>query len=377
MNFIYFDNSATTQVDDDIAQTACDVMVNNFGNPSSPYHLGREALHILTRARQQVAMTISAPTKDVYFTSGGTESNNLAVFGVAENFGKGRIVTTAIEHNSIIDPVRRLGKMGFDSVFVTPYKGVIRAEDVIKEVNEETILVSVMAVNNETGEILPVEEIVREVRRKNPNTIIHCDCVQAFGKMPFKLYQCGVDLLSASAHKIHGPKGVGALYVREGTKIVPRRFGGGQESRIRPGTEPVPLAAAFGQAAEKAVLHMDENNRYVKKLKERLINRLRSEPGIVINSPEKSLDYILNISAQGIRTDEMLNYLRLHNVYVSGSSACSAGAVSHVIQAMNLGAGRLESVLRIGFSKKNTLEETDTLADIIIQAMNELPGKEV
>ena len=243
---IYFDNSATTRVDSDIALVAAEAMTKNFGNPSSLHYVGVQAYQALNVARNQIAKMWGAKTNCIVFTSGGTESNNLAIQGgAAANLSTGKhVVTTAIEHSSVLGACGVLEKQGYQVTYVRPdpVTGCIRAEDFVNAVNQETALVSCMEVNSETGELLPIKEIIQGVRRKNPNTRIHVDCVQGFGKIPFKVYEYDADFLSASSHKIHGPKGIGALYIKDGVMVRPFLYGGKQERGIKPGTENVPLA---------------------------------------------------------------------------------------------------------------------------------------
>lgn len=363
---IYLDNSATTQVDADVAQAACEMMTVCYGNPSSPYMLGRDALQKLTAARNQVAKVISAPTDRIFFTSGGTEANNLAVLGVMSKANmNGGLITTSVEHSSVLDSSRKVQQMGGEVTFVPPRDGRIQAEDIIKEVDENTRLVSVMAVNNETGEILPVREIAEGVKKKNPETLIHCDCVQAYGKLLFSLNDIPADLVTMSAHKIHAPKGCGAVYVREGILLEPLCYGGGQESRLRPGTENTSSIAAFGKAADKALINIRKNWAYVKQLKDYLTAEFSQMDEVVINSPEQSVPYVLNISVLPFTTEELLHEFRMEEIYLSGSSACEKGAKSHVIAAMGIDGQRSESVLRIGLCKNNTLEELKTFVTIL------------
>lgn len=368
---IYLDNSATTQVDEDTARTACQIMTEIYGNPSSPYMLGRDALGRLTAARHQVAQVIGAPARRIFFTSGGTEANNLAIRGsVLGGRGKvkGRIITTAIEHSSVLASCRSLEEEGYEAVLIRPRNGRIQAGDVIDAVNEDTLLVSVMAVNNETGEWLPVEEIAKGVKEKNPDTLVHCDCVQGFGKIHFSLNRVRADMVTMSAHKIHGPKGCGAIYVREGVDLHPLCFGGSQESGVRPGTENVPGIAAFGYASEKALRDIRRNWDHVMDLNRYLSGHLAQMEDVVINSREDAVPYVLNISVLPFTTEELLHELRMRGIYVSGSSACEKGARSHVIRAMGIDGRRAESVLRIGLGKKNTRNEIT----VLIETLNDL-----
>lgn len=374
---IYLDNSATTQVDEVVIQKAAEMMRGQFGNPSSLHFLGAEAYTALGIARNQLAKVLGAHTDRIYFTSGGTESNNLAIQGgLKANRAVGRhIVTTAIEHDSVLMTCRHLETQGYAATYIMPdsQTGRILARDVIDAIREDTTLLSVMAVNNETGELLPLQEIIAGVRKKNPRTLIHCDCVQCFGKLPFKLHVYDVDMLSASAHKLHAPKGVGMLYLKRADMIIPLKFGGSQEGRMNPGTENVPLACAFGVAADQALYDMEERAERVRAVKNHLEKLLKQRlPQAVVNSPETASPYLLNFSIPGFPSHEIVSYLSRQGIYVSAGSACSKGSKSHVLQAMGLDKGRLDSALRISLSKYNTCQEMDKL----IAALKEFIVKE-
>lgn len=367
---IYFDNSATTQVDPAVAQRAVEMMTGKFGNPSSLHYLGAEAYTELGVARNQLAKMISAHTDQIYFTSGGTESNNIALQGGMEaNRAVGRhMVTTAIEHDSILACGKRLERRGCTVTYVRPDPATrrIRAQDVVDAVGPETAVVSVMQVNNESGEILPIREIVAGVRAKNPRTLIHCDCVQGFGKLPFKLHECAVDMISASSHKIHGPKGVGMLYLRERSMVEPLEVGGSQEGRVNPGTESVPLACAFGLAADLELYGLQENAARVAGVRQYLVERLAAAlPEAEINSPVDGSPYILNFSLPGVESGDLVSYLSLNGVYASAGSACSRGARSHVLEAMGFDEERIAGALRVSFSRHSTREEVDGLIAVL------------
>lgn len=367
---IYFDNSATTRVDETAAERAVQIMRGQFGNPSSLHGVGAEAYGELGIARNQIAKMLAAKTDCVYFTSGGTESNNLAIQGGARaNMKTGRhIVATAIEHDSVLFACQYMEQQGWRVTYVRPdpESHRISAEDVIGAVEADTALVSVMFVNNETGEILPLAEIVDGVRKKNPDTLIHTDCVQGFGKIPFKLFQYDVDMVSASAHKIHGPKGIGALYLRRRDMVEPLMYGGSQEGRISPGTESVPLACAFGEAADKALYRMTERLEQVANVRRRLEDRLLEKiPGAAVNSPSDASPYILNVSLPGIPSYDIINWLSMRQIYVSAGSACSKGAKSHVLQAMGFDGERIDTALRISLSKYNTFDEADLFVNAL------------
>ena len=271
----YLDNSATTKVSDAAAQKALELMCNTYGNPSSLHSLGFEASKELEHARQTIAEKLGADPTEIYFTSGGTEANNLAIFGAAQAMkrrGK-RIITTAFEHSSVHESMLELKKQGYDVVFISPdKKGVLNAADIINAITDDTILVSVMYINNEVGSISPIGEIATFIKRRGLSTLIHTDAVQAFGKVNIRLSGLPVHLMSISAHKIHGPKGVGALYIRKGCRILPRTFGGKQENKLRPGTEALPLIGAFSAAVSE--LDITASHTRVSQLSEYLKNEL-------------------------------------------------------------------------------------------------------
>lgn len=367
---IYFDNSATTRVDREVAQRAVELMTEKFGNPSSLHYLGAEAYTELGVARNQIAKMLGAHTDRIYFTSGGTESNNIAIQGgMRANRQNGdHLVTTAIEHDSILACGKRLERQGYRVTYVHPNRKThrIQVQDIVDAVGADTAMVSVMQANNETGEILPIREIVACVRAKNPKTLIHCDCVQGFGKIPFKLHVCDVDMISASSHKIHGPKGVGMLYLRRPELVEPLELGGAQEGKINPGTENVPLACAFGLAADQALCEIQENAARIARVRAYLLDRLKAaRPDALINSPLDGSPYILNFSLPGVESHELVSFLSLHGIYVSSGSACTKGARSHVLRAMGFDEARVGGALRISFSKHSTEEEVDGLINTL------------
>ncbi len=358
----YLDNSATTCVSEAAAQKALELMRVNYANPSSLHSMGFTASKELENARETVAKAIGADSTEVYFTSGGTEANNLAIMGAvnARKRAGNKIITSAFEHSSVHETMLELQKEGFEVVFITPdNKGCINAQDVIDAVDSKTILVSIMFINNETGAINPIREIAVGAKRKNPNVIVHTDAVQAFGKTEVKASKLFVDLLTLSGHKVHAPKGVGALYVKKGVRILPKAFGGKQEKKLRPGTEALPLIGALGVAIQE--LDIAKSTETVKELKAYLIEKLSSIEDITINSPENSTPYILNFSVKGIRSETMLHHLASQGVYVSSGSACSKGGKSHVLSALGLEDNTADSAIRVSFSKQNKLPDCDAL----------------
>lgn len=358
---IYFDNSSTTKVCREAAEKVMEVMTNDYGNPSSLHTKGFQAEQEMRGAREEIASLLGAKPEEIYFTSGGTESNNIALFGAARARKKrgNRIVTTMIEHPSVLNTMKRLEKDGFEVVYLKPDSwGKITPEQVKEAVTPDTILVSMMRVNNEVGSILPVEAAADAIEEAKAPALLHVDAVQAFGKLPLHVQKLKIDLMSASAHKIHGPKGIGALYLRKNVHIEPLTYGGGQEKNIRPGTESMPLIAGFGAAA-KALPDTEAELAAMRELNGFCRDELAKIDGIVINSPEDALPYILNFSTCGVRAETMLHFLSDHEIYVSSGSACSKGHESHVLKAMGLPRERIASALRLSFCRWNTKEEVE------------------
>lgn len=374
MGEIYFDNSSTTKVCREAADKVMEMMTENYGNPSSLHTMGFRAEQELSAARAKVAARLSARPEEIYFTSGGTESNNIALFGAAYARRKrgNRIVTTMIEHHSVLNTAKELEKEGFEVIFLKPDGlGQIQPEQVFEAVTPDTILVSMMCVNNEVGSILPLEAVPAAIAATKAHALFHVDAVQAFGKLPLKPEKMQVDLMSVSAHKVHGPKGIGALYLKKGTHIQPHSFGGGQEKNIRPGTESLPLIAGFGAAAD-ALPDINTGLNQLRELNGYCRAKLGEIEGVSLNSPDNALPYILSFSGGGIRSETMLHYLADRGIYVSSGSACSKGKPSHVLAAMELSRGRIDSSLRLSFSRFNTKEEIDIFIETLKKCFAEL-----
>lgn len=361
----YLDNSATTQVLPSVAQKAVEMMVEEFGNPSSLHTRGFRARKLLEEARSQVAQALGAQPEEITFTSGGTESNNLVLFGAAQARRRlgNRIVTTAVEHDSVLNPCRALEKQGFEVVYLKPDKdGRLPEEALMEAIDDKTILVSVMLVNNETGAIFPVEAAAKAIRRKKAPALLHTDAVQGFGKLPFTVKRLGVDLLTLSGHKIHAPKGIGALYMKKGTRILPQALGGGQERGLRSGTESVPLICALGEAVKQLPPAQETLDR-VGELNALLRQELVKLPQVTVHSTEEGLPYVLNFSAGRVRGETMLHFLAERGVYVSSGSACGKAKPSHVLEAMGLPKEQVESALRVSFSRFSTKEDVEALVE--------------
>lgn len=373
----YLDNSATTKPDKAVADKIYEMLTVNFGNPSSFHKEGLNANLELRAAREKIANALSCESEEIYFTSGGTEANNLAILGAAEagkRKGK-RIVTTAIEHESVLQSVDELEKQGFEVICLMPDKqGRITEQQVFDAVNSDTILVSMMYVNNEVGSIMPVKSIKKAVKRANAPALIHIDCVQAFGKLEVKPSKLGADLVTVTAHKIHGPKGVGALYLKKGTRILPRVFGGEQEKKLRPGTEAIPLIAGFGVAAD-LIPDLKKQSEKIKEINAYAKEGLLSVPGVKINSGDDASDYIINLFVPTFMTSQTVvqHLSSKYGVYVSNGSACAKGKRSHVLTAMKLDDKIIEKSIRVSFSRTTTKGDIDEFVNAIKETVVQYP----
>lgn len=379
MSEIYFDNSSTTRVCREAAEKVMELMTENYGNPSSLHALGFRAEREMAAARESAASLLGVSPEEIYFTSGGTESNNLALFGAAHALKKrgNRIVTTQIEHPSVLNAMKKLEQEGFEVIRLKPDSfGRISPEQVAGAVTPQTVLVSLMRVNNEVGSILPVEAARDAIRTSGSPALLHVDAVQAFGKLPLRPRELGADLMSVSGHKIHAPKGIGALYLKKGAHIEPRAYGGGQEKNIRPGTESTPLIAGLG-AAVRALPDVRLQEEKMAELNAYCRAKLAQIPGVVFNSAPDALPYILNFSAVGIRAETMLHFLSDRGIYVSSGSACAKGRESHVLSAMDLSKERIGSALRLSFSRFNTREEADIFAEALRAGLDTLTRRPV
>ena len=368
----YLDNSSTTKPSKKAVDYITRALESNWGNPSSLHRIGMEAEIALNDARECIAHTLNARADEIFFTGSGTEANNTAVLSVLKAKGRGgRIITTAIEHPSVLETAKRLEDSGFEVVRLKPDdNGIIPLSALENALTDNTLLVSMMLVNNETGAVQPVKEAVSLTKRIAPLSIFHCDAVQGYGKLTVNVKQLGVDLLSASGHKIHGPKGIGFLYCKKGVHISPLITGGGQERGIRSGTESVPLIMGLMGAAEE--LPKPETQL---KIRQELFDYTRDrllKTGAVINSPEGCLPYILNASIVGYRSETLLHFLESRNVFVSSGSACAKGHGSYVLKEMGLDRKRTDSALRISFSRYNTKEDADMLILALEEAKKQL-----
>lgn len=356
----YLDNSATTKPCFQAKEKMLFAIDECWGNPSSLHEKGIDAHLLLLSARKAVAKSLGADEKEIVFTSGGTESNNLAVLGAAHAMKRrgNKVITSAVEHPSVLKAFDRLQSEGFTVVKIpTDKSGVIDLEQLEKEIDENTILVSIMAVNNEVGAIEPFDKIKNIIKRNASPAVFHIDAVQAYGKLPLNAHKLGADLISVSSHKIHGPKGVGALYIKSGTKLTPNALGGSQERDIRPGTEPMVAIAGFFGAVE--ALSVKKSLDEITRLRDAFVKKLKEIPGVTINSPENALPYIVNISLEGLRSETVLNLLSSMGIFVSSGSACAKGHKSYVLSAMGLSDKQIDSSIRVSLSRFTTEDELD------------------
>lgn len=372
---VYLDNSATTCVSPAAAQKALEMMTQCFGNPSSLHSLGFKAELEVKNAKKIISSALGCREGELYFTSGGTEANNTAILGTARaNAKRGKkIVVSAIEHSSVLDAASELSKNGFEVVLVNPDKnGEISPQSIANAVDEDTILCSLMLVNNETGAVMDVATAAAAARRKSSKVTVHCDAVQAFGKIPVNVGRLGVDLLSVSAHKIGAPKGCGALYVKKGTKISPQFFGGEQQNRFRPGTENTPSICAFGTAVSEATASMAQSFKNAKELRTSLLDGLKEFSSFTVNSPENALPYVLNFSSNIIKSETLIHFLEKKEIFVSGGSACAKGNRSHVLTAMGLSDLAVDTAIRVSFCSENTVDDVKALLSALKEAESSL-----
>lgn len=370
---VYLDNSATTKPCEKSVSYINKALTESWGNPSSLHRLGMEAEIALSDARETVARSINAKADEIIFTGSGTEANNTALLSALKAKRRGgRVIVTAIEHPSVLETAKRLETEGLEVIRLKPdSNGIIPLSSLENALTQNTVLVSMMLVNNETGAVQPVKEAAGMVKRTVPSALFHCDAVQGYGKLPINVKTLSVDLLTASGHKIHGPKGIGFLYCKKNVHISPFITGGGQERGLRSGTEPLPLIMGLMGAVEE--LPPLENQL---KKQEELITFAKElfskNPDIVINSPDGALPYILNISLPGYRSETLLHFLESRNIFVSSGSACAKGHGSYVLNEMGLDKRCADSALRLSFCRYNTKEDIELLYDALCRAEKQL-----
>lgn len=370
---IYLDNAATTCAFPEVTKIICQMNKDFYANPSSMHSLGYKAEKELAKAKEGLLLSIGAKSGELIFTSGGTESNNQILFGTlfSQIKRKPHIIVSAIEHPSVLEPVKMLETLGCEVTYIAPDEcGVIRAESIVSAIRDNMRLVSVMAVNNETGAINPIADIVKKVKEKNPEIIVHSDCVQAMGNIKISVDKWGVDAISLSAHKICGPKGVGALYVRDKVRVLPLILGGHQQKNLRSGTENLPGIAGFCKAAEIMSENFVKKSEHLYVLKEEIIKRLKETDGFIINN-EGSMysSHIVSIRVKNVRSEVLLHALESHGICVSAGSACSTNkpAPSHVLLAQGFDRKHIEETIRVSLGSFNTMDEIEEFCDILIK----------
>ncbi|MBR7081402.1 MAG: cysteine desulfurase [Oscillospiraceae bacterium] len=373
---VYFDNSATTRVCPEAIEAAVRAMGEDFGNPSSTHALGRESRAMLERARADVAGALSASPREIFFTSGGTESDNWALLGAAELMRhKGRhIITTAVEHDAVLKTAARLKDKGWEITYLKPdgATGRVSAESVGRALRDDTALVSVMLVNNETGAINPIREIADVIKGRGSGALLHTDAVQAFCKIPVSPKTLGVDLMTVSSHKIHGPKGAGALYIKDGMRFPPLMTGGGQEGGYRSGTEPIPAICGFAAAAAKGFAALSENEARMREIRSRIVENLQAALPDIRFIGAGDAPHILSLSLPGYRSEVLMNCLDADGICVSKSSACKKGGRSHVLEAMGLPHDVTDGAIRVSLCAESTAEEADYFCERLTAAAGRL-----
>ena len=365
---IYLDNSATTKPCKEAVEAMTLAMTENWGNPSALYGFGIDTAHMLRDARHKVAAALGAEPDRVFFTSGGTEADNWAIFSTAKRFGKKNkhIITTAIEHHAILHCMKELEMQGFEVTYLQPDEtGTVTLAALKEALRPDTILVSIMMVNNEVGSVMPIAQMAKLTKRICPNAIFHTDAVQGFLKIPFAAKTLGADLISISSHKVHGPKGCGALYISPRLKSFPALLhGGGQENNLRSGTEGTPAIFSFAAAAASGAATLKADITREKELLNRLVEKVSALDGIFINGCHEA-PHVLSLSIPGVPTQNTINILQDHGICVSAGSACAKGHRSHVLEAMNLRPEIMDGSFRVSICRDTTVEELETLIDVI------------
>ena len=375
---VYLDNSATTRCSERAKDLMVKVLMEDYGNPSSLHMKGVEAENYIKEAKKKIAKTLKVDEKEILFTSGGTESNNTALIGaaLANKRAGNHIITTSIEHASVSAVTGYLEELGFRVTYLkVDADGIISLDELREAVCEDTILVSMMMVNNEIGAVEPIEEAIKVIKEKNPNTLVHVDAIQAYGKYRIFPKKLGIDMLSVSGHKIHAPKGTGFLFIKDKTKVKPLIYGGGQQKGMRSGTENVPGVAALGEAAKEIYENFEEKIDHLYQIKQRFVEGVLKIEGVSVNGKtgRDSAPQIVSVSIDGVRSEVMLHTLEDRKIYVSAGSACSSNkpSVSHTLANIGLKGGLLDSTIRFSFSVHTTEEEID----YALEVMNEVVPK--
>ncbi len=371
---IYLDNAATTKPSETCIEAMNRALKEVWANPSALYHFGIDAARLLRKCRQSVADAMGAPTDCIHFTSCGTEANNWAIFSTVERLGKRgkHLITSAVEHSAVLKPMKKLEEQGFEVTYLHPDEfGRISVESLQKALRKDTILVSIMMVNNESGAVMPIEKMAKLTHRLCPNALFHTDAVQGFFKLPFRASALGADMISVSGHKVHASKGVGALYIRAGLKLPAYLLGGGQENGLRSGTEGLPQIAGFAAACEEQLPKRMEKIAHQNALKTMLQDGLRQIEGVTLLGAQDA-PHIVNLAVKGLRSQGLLNALQDRGICVSAGSACSKGHRSHVLTAMNVDPELIDGSVRVSLCADTTPEEIDSFLKALPEAIASL-----
>ena len=377
---VYLDNSATTAAHPKVVDAVVDALTNQYGNPSSMHSMGVQGEKLLKNARRSVAKALGTNEKNIVFTSGGTEANNLAVIGTAQAYRKSgnHLITTAIEHPSVLNAFKHLEENGFEVTYIQPDKnGQVSADAILEAIRKETSLISIMHVNNETGAIQPIQAITKAIKKMKHKPLVHVDGIQALGKVKFSVKRLGVDLYTISGHKIHGPKGTGALFINDGVKIQSRQIGGAQEKGVRPGTENVPGLCGLGVACDILTQNTENDIKRMGEIKSRFWQAISSQLNSVqLNGQVSDLfaPHVINISFVGMRGEVLLHALESKGIYVSTGSACSSKnkSYSHVLTAMGLTEPEMEGAIRFSFNGDLKDEEIDYAIQTVVESVQSL-----
>ena len=378
---IYLDSAATTKPSSEVLEFLAETMQDSYANPDSAHALGLKAQKQVERARSAIAASIGAKSEEIIFTSSGTEANNLALFGAAEAHKRkgNKIIITDAEHPSVYFPALELEKKGFEIIFLPTKGGIIDLDKFKRQLDAKVILVSAMLANNETGSVFDIFALAKAVENSGFSPYIHCDAVQAFGKIPIDLQKLKVDMMSLSAHKIHGIKGCGALFLRKGARIIPQIFGGGQEKNLRASTSNTPGIFAFGKAAEETFKNFEQNNRYVENLYDHAAAEIEKRcPEVIFNQRAEAKNfskYIMSLRLPGIKSEVMLNYLSMRGIYVSSGSACSEKSRNskeskRVLINYGLDKNDADFTIRASFSRYSTKGEADEFVGALAEGIN-------
>ena len=371
---LYLDNAATTKPCPEAVAAITEALTECWGNPSAVHSLGLQAEKAVKKARNQVSDALGCGPEQVYFTSGGTEGDNFAAFSVASRYGKRgkHIITTAVEHHAVLNPMKELESRGFAVTYLAPGEdGTISRRQLMEALRKDTILVSIMMVNNETGAVNDIAGLAKLTHARS-QAVFHTDAVQGFLKVPFRASSLGADIITVSSHKIHGPKGCGAMYVDKKLHLPPFMFGGGQEKGLRSGTENVPMICGFGAACEAGAKNLPEKLRNMENVKNHCLELLKTEVPEAVVTPGHQAPHIISLALPGVRSQGIIGCLQQRGIYVSAGSACAKGHRSHVMEAMNVAPELIDGSIRVSFSHEHTLRDAEAFVLALKESLVQL-----